>query len=57
MILQGYKVFRLSSRQLCLQCGAETEAVGHSFNLVAHPAWAAWGCGAAIHSQAVCTII
>ena len=51
MISQGYKVFRLSSRELCLQCGAETEALGRPGNSVPPPAW---GCRAAIHGQAVC---
>lgn len=32
MILQGYKVLRLSSVELCLQCGAEVVAVGHPDN-------------------------
>lgn len=50
MSLQGYKEFRLSSRELCHQHGAETEAD----NSVPPPAWAAWGCRAAVDGQAVC---
>lgn len=52
MISQGYKVFRHISRELCLQCDAETEAVGRPDNSVPPPTWAAWGCRAAIPSQA-----